>query len=128
MMGRPVIPARLCAVNPSHGAAVVDSEIDGRIYRVCARCDGGTVHVDGYQWRTPSRDEIMTAIAASPGVESSALADEMLDVDDVDADDLAAAKRAFSTLIGRMAGRGEIVRARDNGKRNSRLWLKAVAP
>lgn len=124
-MGRPVIPARLCAICADH-AATETTEIDGRLYRVCIGCGGAPVHVEGYQWRTPSRDEIMIAIAASPGVESSALADEMLDVDDVDAEDLAAAKRAFSTLIGRMAGRGEIIRSRDNGKRNSRLWL--VAP
>jgi len=127
MMGRPFIPARLCAICANH-EATADSEIDGRMYRVCASCDGGVVHVDGHQWRTPSREEILEAIAAQPGVESSTLADEMLDADDVDAGDLAAAKKAFSTLIGRMAEDGIIVRDRSGGKRNSRLWIGAAPP
>ena len=127
MMGVRHIPERMCAICADR-EATGETEIDGRTYPACASCDSGVVHVEGHQWRTPSRDEILEAIAAQPGVESSTLADELLDADDVDAEDLAAAKKAFSTLIGRMAEDGIIVRDRSGGKRNSRLWIGATPP
>lgn len=42
MMGRPKIPARLCAICVK-SAATEATEIDGRIYQVCAGCGGGEV-------------------------------------------------------------------------------------
>ena len=81
-MGVAVIPARLCAVNPDHGAATTSTTIDGRRFPVCAGCVVGDVEVRGKPRRrgvmgrpkSPLRGLVVVALGTSPGADLATLA------------------------------------------------------
>ncbi|MBP9862652.1 MAG: hypothetical protein KBD62_32160 [Kofleriaceae bacterium] len=85
MMGRPIIPHRLCAVWPDHGAATEVAKLDGRMFHVCPGCAGGSVIVDKaeaprkrgprHHPHSPYRGQVVTALAQHPGADYARVAE-----------------------------------------------------